>query len=124
MSIYGISEHTEPCAPAEHRLSSANTRQTGLPRDTAIDFAKGTLVLFMVLYHWLNYFVPQGQYYNYLRFLTPSFIFISGFMVSQIHLRRHENGDLRLPKRLIVRGLKLLAVFVVLNTLVGAALAR
>jgi len=27
----------------------------------------------------LNYFVgPQGQYYNYLRFLTPSFIFISG----------------------------------------------
>jgi len=42
-------------------------------RIPAFDFTKGTLVLFMVLYHWLNYFYgPQGDIYKYLRFLTPS----------------------------------------------------
>ena len=72
----------------------------------------------MVLYHWLNYFLgPHGQYYDYLRFLTPSFIFITGFMVSQIQLRRYENSGRSLPKRLFVRGFKLLIVFVVLNAL-------
>ena len=30
------------------------------------DFIKGVLVLFMVFYHWLNYFVgPQGEIYVY-----------------------------------------------------------
>jgi peptidoglycan/LPS O-acetylase OafA/YrhL len=124
MSIHRRSEHIELSSLAESRLSSAKAKQTELPRDTAIDFTKGALVLFMVLYHWLNYFFgPHGQYYNYLRFLTPSFIFISGFMISKIQLRRYENSA-RLAKRLFVRGLKLLAVFVVLNALVYAALPR
>ena len=44
----------------------------------ALDFTKGALVLIMVLYHWLNYFYgPRGDVYRYLRFLTPSFIFIT-----------------------------------------------
>ncbi|QNI33490.1 hypothetical protein H7849_05955 [Alloacidobacterium dinghuense] len=91
----------------------------------AIDFTKGALVLFMVLYHWLNYFVgSQGHYYNYLRFLTPSFIFISGFMISQILLPRYKSGSRSLAKRLIVRGSKLLAVYLLLNILVGICLSR
>src|SRR5437899_4021329 len=94
-------------------------------RISALDFTKGALVLFMVLYHWLNYFFgPQGQYYDYLRFLTPSFIFITGFMISQIQLRRYEHSGRSLAKRLFVRGLKLLAVFLVLNAFVYAALSR
>jgi peptidoglycan/LPS O-acetylase OafA/YrhL len=125
MSIHGRAEHIELCALAESQLSSAKPKQTDLPRDTAIDFTKGALVLLMVLYHWLNYFFgPHGQYYNYLRFLTPSFIFISGFMISQIQLRRYENTGRSLPKRLFVRGVKLLAVFSALNALVYAALSR
>ena len=125
MSIHRRSEQIELCAPAESQLSSAKPKQIDLARDTAIDFTKGSLVLFMVLYHWLNYFVGnQGQYYDYLRFLTPSFIFISGFMISQFQLRRYEHSRRSLPKRLFVRGLKLLAVFLVLNALVYGVLSR
>lgn len=94
------------------QLSSARAKPVDPFRDAAIDFTKGALVLFMVLYHWLNYFLgPHGQYYNYLRFLTPSFIFITGFMISQIHLRRYANSGRSLPKRLFIRGLKLLSAF-------------
>jgi len=92
-------------------------------RDSALDFTKGVFVLFMVLYHWLNYFIgPEGYYYNYLRFLTPGFIFITGFIISHVHLQRYGGARPRLPGRLVWRGLKLLAVFVGLNVLVGLAL--
>jgi len=125
MSTDRKSEHIELCGQAESQLLGAEPKRLDLARDTAIDFTKGALVLFMVLYHWLNYFFgPHGQYYDYLRFLTPSFIFITGFMISQIQLRRYENSGRSLPKRLFVRGLKLLIVFLVLNALVYAALAR
>jgi peptidoglycan/LPS O-acetylase OafA/YrhL len=125
MSMHRGSEHIELCTLAESQLSSVKPKPTNLSRDTAIDFTKGALVLFMVLYHWLNYFFgPRGQYYDYLRFLTPSFIFITGFMISQIQLRRYENSGRSLSKRLFVRGLKLLIVFLVLNALVYAALSH
>lgn len=85
-------------------------------RISALDYTKGALVLIMVLYHWINYFVgPQWEYYEYLRFLTPSFIFITGFMISNVYLSKYDAADPRLPKRLLTRGLKLLAIFIVLN---------
>ena len=70
----------------------------------------------MVLYHWINYFIgPDWAYYRYLRFLTPSFIFVTGFMVSHVYLSKYNAADPRLSKRLFTRGLKLLAIFLVLN---------
>lgn len=85
-------------------------------RISALDFTKGALVLIMVLYHWLNYFVAgQGFFYRYLRFLTPSFIFIAGFLISNVYLARYQVAGIKLPGRLTVRGLKILAVFIVLN---------
>jgi peptidoglycan/LPS O-acetylase OafA/YrhL len=85
-------------------------------RIPALDFTKGALVLIMVLYHWINYFIgPQWGYYRYLRFLTPSFIFITGFMISNVYLSKYDAADFRLSKRLITRGLKLLAIFIALN---------
>jgi peptidoglycan/LPS O-acetylase OafA/YrhL len=118
-------EDIERCAPTESQLPSAEQKPADVSRDTAIDFTKGALVLFMVIYHWLNYFLgPHGRYYDYLRFLTPSFIFITGFMISQIQLRRYESSGRNLSKRLFVRGLKLLIVFLVLNALVYATLSR
>lgn len=85
-------------------------------RIPALDFTKGALVLLMVLYHWVNYFIgPQWPYYKYLRFLTPSFIFIAGFMISNVYLSKYAATDPRLAKRLFTRGLKLLAVFLALN---------
>src|SRR5579872_3641096 len=101
MSAQITSEHVERSLPAEGKLSRATPTRSEAPRDMAIDFTKGALVLFMVLYHWLNYFFgPHGQYYDYLRFLTPSFIFITGFMISQIQLRRYENTGRNLARRL------------------------
>lgn len=85
-------------------------------RIPAFDFTKGALVLFMVLYHWLNYFIgPSGWYYNYLHFLTPSFIFITGFLISHVHFGKYGTGSVRLSGRLFVRGLKILALFVLTN---------
>ncbi len=125
MSLDSQIQDIEPRVAEKSQLSSLEPRHTGLPRDAAIDFTKGMLVLFMVLYHWLNYFVgPQGHYYNYLRFLTPSFIFISGFMISRIHLSRYDNSGSRLSKRLTVRGFKLLALVFLLNALLSFAPAR
>jgi hypothetical protein len=72
----------------------------------------------MVLYHWLNYFVDLDQYYyRYLRFLTPSFIFITGFLISHVYLRDFRIVHAHVPRRLFVRGLKLLAVFAALNVI-------
>jgi len=83
-------------------------------RIPALDFTKGALVLIMVLYHWINYFL--GPHDNrYLRFLTPSFIFISGFIVSNVYIFKYGISDPQLPKRLIQRGFKILGVFLVLN---------
>ena len=85
-------------------------------RNLALDFTKGALVLIMVLYHWLNYFVsPSGDMYKYLRFLTPSFICITGFLISSAYLSKYGAADPKLMKRLIQRGLKILGAFVVLN---------
>lgn len=94
----------------------AKAPSSKVQRIPALDFTKGALVLIMVLYHWVNYFIgPQWPYYRYLRFLTPSFIFITGFMISHIYLSKYDAADPRLAKRLLVRGLKLLAIFIVLN---------
>src|SRR6267154_2261480 len=76
-------------------------------RNPALDFTKGALVLIMVLYHWINYF--YGPHDNrYLRFLTPSFICITGFLISNIYLSKYDISDPRLPKRLFQRGAKIL----------------
>jgi peptidoglycan/LPS O-acetylase OafA/YrhL len=85
-------------------------------RIPGLDFTKGALVLLMVLYHWINYFIGiQWEYYRYLRFLTPSFIFITGFMISHVYLSKYAASDSRLWKRLLTRGLKLMIIFLVLN---------
>jgi peptidoglycan/LPS O-acetylase OafA/YrhL len=85
-------------------------------RNDVLDFVKGSLVLFMVLYHWTNYFVVlDWDVYRYLRFLTPSFIFITGFLISQVYLAKYSPADPRLHKRLLVRGVKILALFTALN---------
>ena len=94
-------------------------------RNLALDFTKGVLVLLMVLYHWVNYFVSQqGDFYKYLRFITPSFIFITGFLIANVYLAKYAIADPRLYKRLIQRGIKLLALFTLLNLAVAVLAAR
>jgi peptidoglycan/LPS O-acetylase OafA/YrhL len=98
---------------SSHAMLATASKTYRIP---ALDFTKGALVLFMVLYHWLNYFIAtEGDFYRYLRFLTPSFIFISGFLISSVYLSKYEISDWQLQKRLIQRGLKILGVFIFLN---------
>jgi peptidoglycan/LPS O-acetylase OafA/YrhL len=85
-------------------------------RIDALDFTKGILVIIMVLYHWMNYFVTGHDWiYKYLRFLPISFTFISGFLISQVYLSKYKGTDQRIPKRLLTRGVKLLAIAASLN---------
>lgn len=102
-----------------------NARGAGSKRIVALDFTKGALVLIMVLYHWLNYFVgSEGQFYRYLSFLPPSFICITGFLISQVYLAKYKATDTRLYRRLIIRGLKILGIFVLLNAVIGLVYPR
>jgi peptidoglycan/LPS O-acetylase OafA/YrhL len=109
-------------------ISPPITREAKVPVETrgasqripALDFTKGALVLFMVLYHWLNYFIsPQGDFYRYLRFVTPSFIFITGFLISSVYLSRYDTSESRLAKRLLQRGMKIFGVFILLNVIIS-----
>lgn len=89
-----------------------------------LDFTKGFLILVMVLYHWWSLFVsPFGHFFNYVRFLTPSFICISGFIVASVYFSKYGVSRGAMARRLVVRGLKLLGVFLGLN-LARAAVSK
>jgi len=102
-----------PTSPAD---ASSSSRE----RNAALDFAKGALVLCMVLYHSFNYFHHDLQILKYLHFLPSSFIFIAGFLITNVYLARYDIADSRMHRRLFVRGLKLLAIFIGLNLVVHA----
>ncbi len=116
----GSSAHVVQKSRMSHQAALTAT-PTGKPRRVAaFDFTKGALVLVMVLYHWLDYFIgPNHEFFKYLRFLTPSFIFITGFLISQVYLSKYDISDLRLPRRLLQRGVKILALFSLLNLVVA-----
>jgi peptidoglycan/LPS O-acetylase OafA/YrhL len=111
-----VESHIATSPPASTILNPSGAHVSRIP---ALDFTKGLLVLIMVLYHWLNYFVSaDGFYYRYLRFLTPSFIFVTGFLISHVYLNRYDIASSKLPRRLIRRGLKLMGIFTSLNAVI------
>lgn len=85
-------------------------------RNSALDFTKGILVLLMILYHWFNYFVsPEGIAYVYLRFITPSFIFLAGFLIGNTYPSKYGWGSRKATSRLFERGVKIVVIFTSLN---------
>jgi peptidoglycan/LPS O-acetylase OafA/YrhL len=110
-------DQVDPAAPVPPQRAAADQRLDSL------DFVKGVLVVVMVLYHWLNYFIGlQWDGYRYLRFLTPAFICISGYLVSRVYLARYAADDPKLRWRLVGRAIKLLALFLALNVVIDWAL--
>ena len=93
-------------------------------RVQAIDFTKGALVVFMVVYHSLNYSTQYHLGFKYLAFLPPSFIFITGFLIASVYFRRPLERDGTTRRRMLVRGLKLLAIFTALNIAVTLVSTR
>jgi hypothetical protein len=81
----------------------------------ALDMTKGVLVVFMVIYHSLNYTTEYYLAFRYMAFLPPSFILIVGFLLSGVYSARYDVRDFRLHQRLIIRGVKLILLFTLLN---------
>jgi len=111
--------NSSKCGSSEAGEKNSKPHTIKKSRNHAIDFAKGALVLLMVLYHWLNYFVGiEGFVYRYIRFITPSFVFLAGFLATYLMSLPQKSKSSNPGKRLILRGSKLLLVFTALNIIV------
>jgi hypothetical protein len=84
-------------------------------RIDALDFTKGALVCFMAVYHSLNYSAYSTMAYQYFAFVPPSFIFITGFLLTHLYLPKYKSLGSKVQKRLIARGAKLIFLFLLLN---------
>lgn len=101
--------------------SVATAAKSAPARDVALDFVKGVLVVFMVIYHAMNIFSTAGfEAYAYIRFVSGSFILLSGYIVASFGRQAFEAAPRPTTRRLITRGLKLVALFVALNGLIWA----
>ena len=91
-----------------------------LPRNLALDLVKGELVVVMAIYHAMNLFTSAGpNELAYVRFVSGSFVLLSGFICARSYetpLKSHWRNTSRV---LVLRGLKLLALFTVLNLLIN-----
>jgi fucose 4-O-acetylase-like acetyltransferase len=85
-------------------------------RDEAFDFVKGVLVCLMVVYHVMNVVTTaEPDAYRYLRFVSGSFIFLSGVAISHYLSASFLADPARGTSKLITRGAKLILLFTLLN---------
>ena len=82
---------------------------------------KGVLVVAMVIYHSFNYSTDYTLGFKYLPFLPPSFILITGFLISRLYFKPEVARDLTAHGRLLLRGFRLLLLFTLLNVATQAA---
>ena len=94
------------------------------PRIEALDITKGVLVILMLVYHSLNYSDQYSLGFRYLSFLPPSFIFITGFLISKNCVGRESPATTSPYVRMALRGCKLLALFTAINLTVWFFLGR
>lgn len=91
-------------------------------RDTALDFLKGFLVEIMVIYHIFNYyFEVRPPILLYIDFVTGSFVFISGYLVSSVYQTKYRDNLRKMFFRLFYRGGKLLLLFLLINFAIYSA---
>jgi len=91
-------------------------------RDDTFDFIKGVLVLLMVLYHVMSITsVAAEEHFRYIRFISGSFIFVSGYLVARFIGKGFRKAPGPVARRLAIRGVKILLIFAVLNFLIHAA---
>ena len=91
-------------------------------RDASFDAVKGMLVLLMVVYHVLSITTNAGfEGFRYLRFVSGSFIFISGFVAVRFMWDRFSQAPVKTSRRLVGRGVKVLLIFTALNLAIHAS---
>jgi hypothetical protein len=119
-----ISMSPFPSVSCDHAAASgALIAQTSQPvlaagpaqRIDALDWTKGALILFMVVYHAINYSAFRPLAFQYLAFLPPAFILITGFLVGQVYAAKYNLQTWAPYTRLATRGVKLLLIFLILN---------
>jgi len=90
-----------------------------LQRDHQLDYIKGSCVLIMLLYHMMSMAAAHYDvepFLRHLNFVHASFIFISGWLVGSYYATKVSNGQaITVYRRLLVRGLKLIGLFLVVN---------
>jgi hypothetical protein len=91
------------------------------PRIEALDMTKGVLVMAMVVYHSLNYSTDYALGFKYLPFLPPSFILITGFLISRLYFTPEASRDRKVYGRLFFRGFRLFLLFTLLNVMTQIA---
>src|SRR5215813_10557683 len=106
-------EQVEPQVATPPRRQAP--RRTPRQRIDALDMTKGVLVVAMVVYHSFNYSTDYALGFKYLPFLPPSFILITGFLISRLYFTPEAARDSGVYGRLLLRGFRLLFVFTVLN---------
>jgi hypothetical protein len=115
----------------ERLKGDAGPESEGLParqegaspgRNHAIDFVKGILVLSMVVYHSLNYTINGSPAFGYLRFIALGFICISGFVITRVLAGKYRASSRVLYGKLLVKGVKLILLFTIVNLLISALL--
>ena len=77
----------------------------------------------MMIHHSFDYFYTHTFLYRYVRFITGLFIFITGFIITNVYLKKYnvlEHSN-KISKRLLIRGNKILALFVVMNFILKLA---
>jgi hypothetical protein len=84
-------------------------------RDETLDVTRGICVLAMAVHHCINYF--PGYSLFYWRFVSGAFVFLAGYLVTSILVHRATpvREGRNLGWRLVSRGLKLIALCLVLN---------
>jgi hypothetical protein len=112
-------EKTAEPMPALARLKPRPVVQSKT-RDAHFDILKGFLVLIMVAHHTLEYFAgPNYPLIRYLDFVTGGFVFAAGFLSSFTQQLNPVVIRVKAARRLLTRGFKILAVFIVVNCLLG-----
>ncbi len=97
-------------------MTAAPVSAAGRARAHALDAVKGVLVLSMVGYHALSIATAaDAEVFRYIRFISGSFIFISGFVVARFMGERFAQEPAVTSQRLVARGSKIVALFTVLN---------
>src|SRR5215475_945473 len=99
------------------RPRRTSPRQSSRPRIEALDMTKGVLVVAMLVYHSFNYSTDYTLGFKYLPFLPPSFILITGFLISRLYFNPKAARDASVYRRLLFKGFRLLLVFTILNVL-------
>ncbi len=103
-------------------MAAGTTPASVRTRDATFDIVKGMLVLLMVVYHVLSIASTAGpEAYRYIRFISGSFVFITGFIVTRFIGEAFAQAPATVSLRLLVRGAKVLAIFTVLNLAIQAS---